>query len=130
MAVNVDLLEEVMQVIETYPEDWDQSRWIAPCGTAFCFAGHAILRTHPQWSIEIDRRTGQSTGCLLDENGDLIDESFGTLGKEALGLDWEQSSDLFAGSNSKRTLRRLVDRFKREAASSRGVPTQGSENGE
>lgn len=39
---NVDLLQRTLTHIRQHPETWDQGMWVNECGTAFCFAGHAV----------------------------------------------------------------------------------------
>ncbi len=40
---NWPLLIKTALHIKHDPESWDQSAWANRCGTAFCFAGHAII---------------------------------------------------------------------------------------
>lgn len=39
---NVNLLNRTLTHIRQHPDSWDQGRWVNDCGTAFCFAGHAV----------------------------------------------------------------------------------------
>jgi hypothetical protein len=43
MKPNVELLRATLAHIEAHPETWNQQMWSNECGTAFCFAGHAVV---------------------------------------------------------------------------------------
>ena len=40
---NTQLLQQVLQFIKDNPEQHHQAHWFSTCGTAACFAGHAVL---------------------------------------------------------------------------------------
>ena len=50
-ALNVPLLTKVMDHIDAHPDEHDQDVWArrldaaSPCGTTYCFAGHAVNMT-------------------------------------------------------------------------------------
>lgn len=47
---NVDKLRGTLEYIERHPDEWDQDVWASSCGTAFCFAGHAV-HMDDEWDI-------------------------------------------------------------------------------
>ena len=112
---NIELLDEVMEVIETYPEDWDQDAWVAQCGTAFCFAGHAAIRSHPMWFLEIKEDPFNHeyfyTQSMLDENREYAGP-IKEVAQKALDIDWTFANQLFNADTSITALRRIVARIK------------------
>lgn len=57
---NTALFERIAKILETFPEIYNQKNWgqakpEAPCGTAFCIAGHAVHETgwNPAFSGDI-----------------------------------------------------------------------------
>lgn len=135
MTVNVKLLRETLEFIKAHPNDWDQDfwRWMPDpedneperCGTVMCFAGWAaelggcrwVAKPHQAYaeyvqSNEADRR-------WLERNPDR-GWAFATVkGRQAvsvqvraqrvLGLNDEQASLLFNGSNDLDVLEGIVD---------------------
>jgi hypothetical protein len=46
---NHQLFVDVLAQIEKHPETWDQDTF---CGTAMCFAGHAVALAGEQWTCD------------------------------------------------------------------------------
>ena len=108
---NIELLDKVLDYIKTHPQEWRQSSWYAiltpdgtlltdddmvdePCGTAFCFAGHAAMMTgFPKppshngdiWTGVIDGREyfvdswAERVLDLTDDQADILFQSGNTL---------------------------------------------------
>lgn len=117
---NEKLLLETLEYIKTHPQFWEQSAWgiwtnevtghpeiilttvameeINSCGSAFCFAGHAALRTGfpppPKSPNEM----------WTDDKGTWIDDHART----ALGLTYDQADILFSPENTMDELETLV----------------------
>ncbi len=103
---NVDLLERTLGHIETNPDTWDQATWVRPadCGTALCFAGHAIAIAHPDAQfLSFTGIVVLHPGTPLEEDVDIPDTA-----AELLGLDWRESEVLFDPNNNLDRLRSLV----------------------
>lgn len=104
---NHQLFVDVLAQIEKHPETWDQrafpSRGGPPCGTSFCFAGHAVARSGEEWQFDAGRRAAELLGIewrtprvdgavewmlgnpLFDANNTLDD--LYRISAELLGLD-------------------------------------------
>jgi hypothetical protein len=116
--LDLPLLHKVMDHIEQHPDEHNQSVWAsrrpadqadAHCGTAFCFAGHAV-NLSPQgyrfvWEPLIDgsgslaldvRQPGGGKQRVSDHAADL------------LGLTVDEADILFAGQNLRPQLRYMV----------------------
>lgn len=83
----------VLDQITTFPETHDQSLWFSvddteACGTVGCVAGWAAQPHLSQLQAESE----------LNEDFYFDWEAWG---KQALGLDWEQATYLFAGIRSR-----------------------------
>lgn len=124
---NVELLRETMDYIKNNPQKWRQDSWYAwvneagqieygvisldmeevnSCGSAFCFAGHAALKSgfpapprenHRQWT-KAEEVDGYTQNVHVDE-----------FAREKLGLTWEQAEVLFSGDNTLEDLEKIVD---------------------
>ena len=124
--INKPLLRKVMEKIEEIPEArdfevefqqgyngpqvelWDQENWVntvningEECGTAACFAGWTALLAGAQVLPGADY-------FVLTEYGIASVSAFAT---RQLGLDESQADALFCGGNTKKDLRRIVDRL-------------------
>lgn len=117
---NEKLLLETLEYIKTHPQQWDQSVWgiwtdevtghpeviesivsveeINSCGSAFCFAGHAALRTGFPPPPKVNN------AMWTDSNGRFVDDHARTV----LGLTWGQADVLFSPENSMDNLETLV----------------------
>lgn len=91
---NTELFYRIADEIETFPEEYNQAAWgrkrdTAPCGTAFCIAGHAAHLTGWQptstaWFSVIRPK---------ETRNNAIDIS--TVGRAELGLSYNESQFLF-----------------------------------
>lgn len=118
-TLNVKLLQRVLAHIEADPAHWDQDAWAvqAPgCGTAYCFAGWAVALAAPDatflWGPKF-HGSGVSDGASQVRLADGEVHSIGSLARELLGLDVEQTADLFYGfeADTLDGLRRVVGRI-------------------
>jgi hypothetical protein len=115
-SVNVDLLQRTLDYIEEHPEEWDQYLWghKTPCGTTFCFAGHAALLSgyKPVWRGE----------CFAYVKTAKGKEPMSLVAWNLLGLNERYQTDttLFYGGNSiyrlKRRVEAIIRRAQRESA--------------
>lgn len=97
---NVAEMEAIIGYIEAHPEEWDQQLWATKldCGTAYCMAGHAVVRAgySIRWEDSLDgRRVGNT--CVDPVNGQVW--SIETLARSLLGLTPTEALYLFAASN-------------------------------
>jgi hypothetical protein len=92
---NLDLIDDVMDHIDTHPEEWDQERWF--CGTAACFAGRAALMDG--WEIVYGWGEIRKNGERRFAEG---------LAEDILGLSYDQSQRLFHPGNTLDDLHSMV----------------------
>lgn len=115
-------LHLVYKQIKAEPETWDQTKWAvdwgvlgrnafiemeAPrCGTAYCFAGHVVLRAGYQvvWDC-----TGLATTCINPQSGET--QFINNTAREVLGLDIKQAAMLFDPANTLPMLRNCVEKL-------------------
>ena len=119
---NIELLDKVLDYIKTHPQEWRQSSWYAilnpdgtlldgdivvdePCGTAFCFAGHAAMMTGfpkpPTYNGAI------WTG-VVDGREYFVD----TWAARVLDLTPDQADILFESRNTLEELETIVNAIK------------------
>ncbi len=128
---NVPLLRQTLAHIEDHPAKWDQSTWANDCGTAYCFAGHAV-RLHGGRIVENSEEdvyvippagedlTGYAVEWVQEIGGErtaYIQE----YASELLGLTFRQGMRLFAGINTLPDLRRIVGEL---CADAEAVPSE------
>lgn len=108
--LNVALLSKVMDHIEAHPEEHNQDEWAVstPCGTAFCFAGHAVNMTmQPQdrflFLATMDKQAAMSVR-ISGEDRPIAQEA-----RRVLGLTRTEAATMFSGSNTREKLRAMVD---------------------
>ena len=111
--INVEELCLVYKQIKSDPDSWNQGQWATKlyrwetvplemmgteCGTAYCFAGHVVVRSGATilW-------TGSSSEMCMTAYGEA--RSINSYAQQVLGLDHEQAADLFASDNSLAMLR-------------------------
>jgi hypothetical protein len=126
---NVALLKQTLEYVMTHPEVWDQSDWITPaeyredpaCGTAYCFAGHALTLTgcevFDESEVAVDklpedvRNTIRDDCWMSEDNGVWVAEvsraATALLGIEAFAR-FGPSRHLFAATNTLGDLVRMV----------------------
>jgi hypothetical protein len=108
-------LISTLERILNEPASWNQNSWASPCGTAYCFAGHAALMVggrqlkgdeagygyvhRDQWTdrVKLPEPVIQELD-LGTEHRDGWAMSF--IGREALGLSYGEADLLFDGYNS------------------------------
>ena len=121
MAKNWELLLSTFETIVRNPQSWQQSDWASPCGTAYCFAGHAsILAGGKQvQSKDVDGGYGYGGEDWVDlvklpakheipnlpeydkraKDGSPLHQ-MARVGREALGLEYHEASQLFDSGNT------------------------------
>jgi hypothetical protein len=111
---NVELMRQVLDSIDKYPEQHDQGEWIygpvpavaadngdhPPCGTAMCFAGWAAFLAAPAGT--------RIEGSIVYRPGRAC-QTVSSFAEEVLGIDENQSEALFRASNTREDLGRMVD---------------------
>lgn len=108
---NADLAYRVLDHIDAHPELWDQSHW--GCGTAACFAGHAIrlsggvIAGDTNTDAEIVDVTDDGDRSMLGEHPAQAAGRILGLGVEYSVIDGDQRW-LFDGRNTREDLGRLV----------------------
>lgn len=95
---NRELLEKTLQYIVDHPEEHNQAHWV--CGTAMCFAGHAVVLAGHQLHRLSD---GTLTGNTVDGN------HVSTIARDELGLTYMQSETLFHSKNSVHDIKEIVN---------------------
>lgn len=106
-TVNVELLRDTLDHIETHPQEWDQSDWW--CETTACFAGHAALLAGADLVDEATQKvTYDGKRMHISDAAQL-----------ALRLSDREAVRLFAGSNDLGDLRRIVAELAKARASYR-----------
>lgn len=111
-------LHAIYRQIKEWPHNWDQSRWAVDwehtrsrgfyvpegrCGTAYCFAGHAVVRA----GYEIDwQGRGSTDYAIIPETG--VRASIDTLAANVLGLSSREANQLFDPINTLEDLRFVI----------------------
>lgn len=109
MKPNIPLIRKTLEHIESHPEEWYQGNWAintyspASCGTAYCFAGWALVLAGHDF--------GPSDNLWLFElDGRMVSNSeVGVAAKNALGLTQHEANRLFYAHNSLQSLRDIVE---------------------
>jgi hypothetical protein len=103
---NTELLVRTLAHIEAHPDEWDQLHWarLAPCGTAYCFAGTALAlagKAEFQW--------GSRAVDSMEFAEQMADgEDIGTAAQRLLDLDMDDADALFDPNNTLDHLRQIV----------------------
>lgn len=102
MGPDIAEIEAIIAYIEAHPQEWDQSVWARKdCGTAYCVAGHAVIRA----GATIVWGTGtQASFCDLNGRQGPID----VIAQELLGLSDFDAEALFAAENEIADLRMIL----------------------
>jgi hypothetical protein len=114
------LLWKVYDHIVAHPEEWDQTMWARripnQCGTAFCFAGHAVQMVAqdaaPAWGVEnregiVDNGDIDLCKAWYVQSGDEL-RLYSEVARELLGLTEVEAGDLFAAWNELGDLHRIL----------------------
>ena len=117
---NVTLARRILEHIEAHPEEWQQNFWAkqllgseASCGTAFCYAGHAVHMAHPDAEFQFyehDLLSEQASDVQIPGVG-LRNIKF--TAQELLGLSDYSADVMFAASNTLEHLRDYVGQLSR-----------------
>lgn len=99
---NAELAYRVLDQIDAHPKTWDQRTWArrTNCGTAFCFAGWAVVLAGRQFV------QGSEPSYVVDRREPDGEQWVGDAAREALGI--EDSVDLFRSYNGRERLGDLV----------------------
>lgn len=111
---NWPLMIEVIRGIKNDPKSYYQGRYAkaTPCGTAYCVAGHAIIRSGYNFLTECDGEIDDTLVIVPDADSPLYDESWFSAysqvnvapseaaGAQLLGLDNWDAHDLFRANNT------------------------------
>lgn len=134
--LNIPLMRKVMDHIDSIPnavtarevftiiksedgpkESYHQGKWMVEgaCGTAGCFAGHAVLMVGAK-PVNLEPLMGD-TGIELTSYVEFEDKvhEISALAQEQLGLTDDQADELFAGFNTIDDVHEFVDEFISEA---------------
>lgn len=113
--VNTEELRAVLAHIKAHPKTWNQEHWAwpTPCGTAHCFAGHAVVRAgyHIVGQVAHHPTPG------------VPDEPARRVAKRILGLTDVEADRLFYCYNALEDLERIVEELCAEAE--QGVVSRG-----
>ena len=109
MMPNTDLLQRTLAQIEEHPEMWGQQDFArqTDCGTAFCFAGHAVMLAHPTAVPTFDGAEATSFVSIPDHPVRPI-WWIPELARDLLGLGKTTGDILFDADNSLDELRDMV----------------------
>lgn len=89
---DLDLLDEVVDHIDTHPEQHDQWSWI--CGTTACIGGRTCLLRG--WAPQV--RPGDDHVYSVVKGG--VERHVADAARELLGLDAATAQRLFCGANT------------------------------
>src|SRR6478609_3488156 len=106
---NLPLLRKVLEHIDAHPEEWRQDSWAtrtsaSACGTAFCFAGHAVVLAGGE--LLWDKETGVAFEVTMPDGST---SRIAAAAREALGLTCVEASDLFYAVNARQTVQFLAE---------------------
>ena len=114
----LERLDAALVHIDARPEEWYQGNWAlresteALCGTSYCLAGWIVVLAGGEmdWYRIGDEDDGywEEAACAT-LNGER--HTISKHARELLGMDFEQSSALFQGSNDRARLTELRDRL-------------------
>src|SRR5258706_6245217 len=111
---NIELLDQIIGVIETEPEKWDQSDWGQfskasgdkpendnECGTAYCVGGWACVWGGKKLYWE-DRGffSGTYSASYVQREDGMRGETVSVAAQRLLGIDLDSASMLFSPANS------------------------------
>jgi hypothetical protein len=109
---NTPELVAIYQHIKANPEEWWQATYAqrVDCGTAYCFAGWAVVRAGgvpTDWkTFEDSIGTWSDTGKAVMPDGRPV--MIDVEAVEILGITDEQSWELFAGGNDLNDIRSAI----------------------
>lgn len=113
---NIPLLRKTLEHIEAHPEEHNQEFWAlkTPCGTAFCFAGHAVQLAGYEidWGStdfgqpEVHAHYVIAPGAPMAEYRTIAHVAY-----QELGLTRDEANALFKEYHSLQRLYQLVHEF-------------------
>lgn len=107
---NIALLQKTLQYIKENPGEWLQQTWA--CGTAGCFAGHAVRLSGAVWAPHDGRCDGGNCtsygGTCQCRTADGSIRQISEVAREVLGIDVETGQALFWAMNTLERLEALV----------------------
>lgn len=116
-CANPNLMRRTLAHIEAHPEGWNQREWATPrgehgCGTAYCFAGHAVALAGGRidvstYSVDIASLPEDARGRLMPPP-DWTTTYIRDAAVAVLGIDDVDASALFAARNTLDDLRYYV----------------------
>ena len=119
---NYPLLRKTLEHIEQHPEEHEQDVWgkQTPCGTSFCFAGHALniggaklsWGEKPNWwdLCHPDKAyIPDMDGAILPGQTDILDPH--SAARELLGLSEAEASHLFWAGRTIKGIRTFVNKI-------------------
>lgn len=107
---NTDLLKRVLTQIGTHPETWFQGMWAkqTPCGTTYCFAGHAVALSYKDVSFEF-YNNGTSACATINPDTPIAEEvEIPDHAAHLLDLHEDEADALFRACNTLDELRQMV----------------------
>lgn len=127
---NIELLNKTLDHIKAHPETWKQSWWVTPtitCGTAYCFAGHAVVlagyAVSNNCEVDFDTLPEDVRARICDEvypsdDGDrtMVDVAHTAAGLLDIEGFYTPRQHLFDAGNSLPDLERMVAELCDEAA--------------
>lgn len=107
---NVELARQTLEYIEAHPELWDQGNWArkTECGTAFCFAGHAVALADPTAEFDWFGALGEYAEARAVRLADGQLQSIRVLAHKLLRLNTYSCDVLFEGTNTLEHLQEYV----------------------
>jgi hypothetical protein len=106
---NTELLQRTLAQIEAHPEAWNQEAWASKtdCGTAYCFAGHAVALTYPD-AVPMFEGASTTGFVSIPQHPERTLWYVPDLAGEVLGLTHGPASILFDCVNTLDDLRAMV----------------------
>lgn len=117
MDVNTEELHLIYKQIKADPDTWWQQAWAknfdksrsvghfvpeGRCGTAYCFAGHVVVRA----GYAIAWNAYGSSDLAVGEDGTTY--AINALAEDILGLEPDWADELFCASNDLEDIRRII----------------------
>lgn len=108
MKPNTELLNKVLEYIETHEANWRQNDWalrLPACRTSACFAGWTVLLSG--YDLVFEREHDTSWQCVKREGNGYV-HRIPVIAQILLNLNSADASELFACNNTLDDLRRMV----------------------
>jgi hypothetical protein len=118
LTTNPEAVLDTLARVEAHPEEWDQGDWAyeSPCGTRYCFGGHALLTVGAR--MDVSAKTVEVASLPESLRSRFVREhvAISAGARAVLGVDGPTADRLFHGSNSMDDLRELVGEICAEAS--------------